>query len=241
MVGDIDPIKAAQAGLNLADELTMHYGLLPRANRGIFAINELPDLAGKIQVGLFNILEERDVQIRGYPIQFDLDVMILFSANPATYNRSGKVIPQLKDRISVRGDARKFVLVEPEQSDEAWTKVPTELHVAGLTRPIYPRRGAYYEQLRRIWAETNGSAATTLSQVIAGKMRALAVADTEYVVTFAGMGAVAWVISSQATRARAQTAEHSAREERAQALYRLSDRLAGETQMFDTARAAAEA
>ena len=74
MVGDIDPIKAAQAGLNLSDELTMHYGLLPRANRGIFAINELPDLAGKIQVGLFNILQEGDVQIKGYPIRLKLDV-----------------------------------------------------------------------------------------------------------------------------------------------------------------------
>src|SRR6185436_12053883 len=78
MVGDIDPIKAAQSGLNLADELTMHYGLLPRANRGIFAINELPDLAGKIQVGLFNILQEGDVQIKGYPIRLKLDVMLVF-------------------------------------------------------------------------------------------------------------------------------------------------------------------
>src|SRR3954466_16333151 len=82
MVGDIDPIKAAQAGLNLADELTMHYGLLPRANRGIFAVNELPDLAGKIQVGLFNILQEGDVQIKGYPIRLKLDVMLVFTANP---------------------------------------------------------------------------------------------------------------------------------------------------------------
>src|SRR6266545_4729938 len=73
MVGDIDPIKAAQGGLNLSDELTMHYGLLPRANRGVFAINELPDLAGKIQVGLFNILQEGDVQIKGYPIRLKLD------------------------------------------------------------------------------------------------------------------------------------------------------------------------
>jgi magnesium chelatase subunit I len=85
MVGDIDPIKAAQAGLNLSDELTMHYGLLPRANRGIFAINELPDLAGKIQVGLFNILQEGDVQIKGYPIRLKLDVMLVFTANPEDY------------------------------------------------------------------------------------------------------------------------------------------------------------
>ncbi|MGE0443887.1 MAG: magnesium chelatase, partial [Vicinamibacterales bacterium] len=82
MVGDIDPIKAAKAGLQLSDELTMHYGLLPRANRGIFAINELPDLAGKIQVGLFNILQEGDVQIKGYPLRLPLDVMMAFTANP---------------------------------------------------------------------------------------------------------------------------------------------------------------
>jgi magnesium chelatase subunit I len=99
MVGDIDPIKAAQGGLNLADELTMHYGLLPRANRGIFAINELPDLAGKIQVGLFNILQEGDVQIKGYPIRLKLDVMLVFTANPEDYTARGKIITPLKDRI----------------------------------------------------------------------------------------------------------------------------------------------
>ena len=99
MVGDIDPIKAAQAGLNLADELTMHYGLLPRANRAIFAINELPDLAGKIQVGLFNILQEGDVQIKGYPIRLKLDVMLVFTANPEDYTARGKIITPLKDRI----------------------------------------------------------------------------------------------------------------------------------------------
>src|ERR1700759_1265041 len=99
MGGDIDPIKAAQAGLNLADELTMHYGLLPRANRGIFAINELPDLAGKIQVGLFNILQEGDIQIKGYPLRLPLDVLIVFTANPEDYTARGKIITPLKDRI----------------------------------------------------------------------------------------------------------------------------------------------
>jgi magnesium chelatase subunit I len=99
MVGDIDPIKAAQGGLNLSDELTMHYGLLPRANRGVFAINELPDLAGKIQVGLFNILQEGDVQIKGYPIRLKLDVMLVFTANPEDYTARGKIITPLKDRI----------------------------------------------------------------------------------------------------------------------------------------------
>src|SRR5207249_3182371 len=99
MLGDIDPIRAAQAGLNLSDELTMHYGLLPRANRGIFAVNELPDLAGKIQVGLFNILQEGDVQIKGYPVRLKLDVMMVFTANPEDYTARGKIITPLKDRI----------------------------------------------------------------------------------------------------------------------------------------------
>jgi len=99
MVGDIDPIKAARAGRQLSDELTMHYGLLPRANRGIFAINELPDLAGKIQVGLFNILQEGDVQIKGYPVRLPLDVLMVFSANPEDYTARGKIITPLKDRI----------------------------------------------------------------------------------------------------------------------------------------------
>ena len=99
MIGDIDPIKAARGGLRLSDELTIHYGLLPRANRGIFAVNELPDLAGKIQVGLFNILQEGDVQIKGYPVRLPLDVMLAFTANPEDYTARGKIITPLKDRI----------------------------------------------------------------------------------------------------------------------------------------------
>src|SRR5688572_3689392 len=92
MIGDLDPINAARSGLQLSDEMTMHYGLLPRANRGIFAINELPDLAGKIQVGLFNILQEGDVQIKGYPVRLPLDVLLVFSANPEDYTARGKII-----------------------------------------------------------------------------------------------------------------------------------------------------
>ncbi len=99
MIGDVDPIKAARGGHILADELTIHYGLLPRANRGIFAINELPDLAGKIQVGLFNILQEGDVQVKGYPIRLPLNVMMVFTANPEDYTARGKIITPLKDRI----------------------------------------------------------------------------------------------------------------------------------------------
>jgi magnesium chelatase subunit I len=99
IIGDVDPIKAARGGHLLSDELTIHYGLLPRANRGIFAINELPDLAGKIQVGLFNIMQEGDVQIKGYPVRLPLDVMLVFSANPEDYTARGKIITPLKDRI----------------------------------------------------------------------------------------------------------------------------------------------
>ncbi len=98
VIGEIDPSKLI-GGVSMSTEAALHFGLIPRMHRGIFAMNELPELDELVQVGLFNILEERDVQIRGYPIKFDLDILILFSANPATYNRSGKVIPQLKDRI----------------------------------------------------------------------------------------------------------------------------------------------
>ena len=98
IIGEIDPAKLA-AGTSMGAEEALHFGLIPRMHRGIFAMNELPELDELVQVGMFNILEERDVQIRGYPVSFDIDVMLLFSANPSTYNRSGKVIPQLKDRI----------------------------------------------------------------------------------------------------------------------------------------------
>jgi len=98
VIGEIDPAKLT-SGVSMSSEEALHFGLIPRMHRGIFAMNELPELDELVQVGLFNILEERDVQIRGYPIRFDLDIFIMFSANPSTYNRSGKVIPQLKDRI----------------------------------------------------------------------------------------------------------------------------------------------
>jgi magnesium chelatase subunit I len=114
LVGDIDPIKAARSNQDLGSELTMHYGLLPRANRGIFAINELPDLAGKIQVALFNIMQEGDVQIKGYPIRLELDVAIVFSANPEDYTARGKIVTPLKDRIG--SEIRTHY---PESLDEA--------------------------------------------------------------------------------------------------------------------------
>ena len=116
LVGDIDPIKAARSNQDLGSELTMHYGLLPRANRGIFAINEVPDLAGKIQVALFNIMQEGDVQIKGYPVRLPLDVAIVFSANPEDYTARGKIVTPLKDRIG--SEIRTHY---PESGEEAIT------------------------------------------------------------------------------------------------------------------------
>ena len=125
LIGDIDPIKAAKGGHELGSELTVHYGLLPRANRGIFAINELPDLAGKIQVGLFNIMQEGDVQIKGYPIRLPLDVALVFSANPEDYTARGKIITPLKDRIGSEIRTHYPATVEEGiaiTAQEAWTR-----------------------------------------------------------------------------------------------------------------------
>jgi len=124
IIGDVDPIKAARGGHLLSDELTIHYGLLPRSNRGIFAINELPDLAGKIQVGLFNIMQEGDVQIKGYPVRLNLDVALVFTANPEDYTARGKIITPLKDRIG--SEVRTHYPVSRDlgmaiTAQEAWT------------------------------------------------------------------------------------------------------------------------
>ena len=125
LIGDIDPIKAARSGHELSSEFTVHYGLLPRANRGIFAINELPDLAGKIQVGLFNVMQEGDVQIKGYPIRLPLDLAIVFSANPEDYTARGKIITPLKDRIGSEIRTHYPVTVDEGMAitaQEAWTR-----------------------------------------------------------------------------------------------------------------------
>ncbi|MBA2627272.1 MAG: magnesium chelatase [Gemmatimonadales bacterium] len=124
LIGDLDPIKAARGGHLLSDELTMHFGLLPRANRGIFAINELPDLSGKVQVGLFNIMQEGDVQIKGYPVRLPLDVLMAFTANPEDYTARGKIITPLKDRIGseiLTHYPRTVELGMEITSQEAWT------------------------------------------------------------------------------------------------------------------------
>ena len=139
MIGDIDPIKAARRGHDISDELTVHYGLLPRANRGIFAINELPDLAGKIQVGLFNIMQEGDVQIKGYPVRLPLDLLLVFTANPEDYTARGKIITPLKDRIG--SEIRTHYPAELEQgiaitAQEAWVRrqSPVEVRVPEYIR-----------------------------------------------------------------------------------------------------------
>src|SRR5215218_7905568 len=139
MIGDIDPIKAAKGGLQLGSELSMHFGLLPRANRGIFAINELPDLAGKIQVGLFNILQEGDVQIKGYPVRLPLDVMIAFTANPEDYTARGKIITPLKDRIGA--EIRTHYMTSRAQaleitSQEAWVERGLPVTLPAFVREI---------------------------------------------------------------------------------------------------------
>jgi magnesium chelatase subunit I len=123
ILGDVDPIKAARSGRDLGDELTIHYGLLPRANRGIFAVNELPDLAGKIQVGLFNIMQEGDIQIKGYPIRMPLDVLLVFTANPEDYTARGKIITPLKDRVGAEIRTHYPATIEEAiaiTSQEAW-------------------------------------------------------------------------------------------------------------------------
>ncbi len=144
LIGDVDPIKAARGGHLLSDELTIHYGLLPRANRGLFAINELPDLAGKIQVGLFNILQEGDVQIKGYPIRLPLDVLLVFSANPEDYTARGKIITPLKDRIGAEIQTHYPATLAQGMEitqQEAWTERPAsdeplEISIPSAVREI---------------------------------------------------------------------------------------------------------
>src|SRR3989441_5283768 len=136
IIGDLDPIKAARGGHALSSELTIHYGLLPRANRGIFAINELPDLAGKIQVGLFNIMQEGDVQIKGYPVRLPLDVALVFTANPEDYTARGKIITPLKDRIGSEIRTHYPSAIEHGiaiTAQEAWTDRESD------ARPVIPQ------------------------------------------------------------------------------------------------------
>jgi magnesium chelatase subunit I len=139
IIGDVDPIRAARGGHDLSSELTIHYGLLPRAHRGIFALNELPDLAGRIQVGLFNILEEGDVQIKGYPVRLPLDVAMVFTANPDDYTSRGKIVTPLKDRIG--SEIRTHYPATLDQAtaitqQEAWTERSADVVIPRFVRDV---------------------------------------------------------------------------------------------------------
>lgn len=141
MIGDIDPIKAARSGQDISDELTIHYGLLPRANRSIFCVNELPDLAGKVQVGLFNIMQEGDVQIKGYPVRLPLDVMLVFTANPEDYTARGKIITPLKDRIGSEIRTHYPLTIEHGMAiteQEAWSErlSPVKVEIPAFMREV---------------------------------------------------------------------------------------------------------
>src|SRR5690606_19391618 len=137
LIGDIDPIKAVARKLDFSDEEVIHYGIIPRTNRGIFAINELPDLQARIQVGLLNILEEKDIQLRGFPVRLPLDVLLVFTANPEDYTNRGNIITPLKDRIDAQ-----ILTHYPENledamhitTQEAWMQRETAVHIPYLIR-----------------------------------------------------------------------------------------------------------
>lgn len=178
IIGDVDPIKAARGGHILADELTIHFGLLPRANRGVFAINELPDLSGKIQVGLFNVLQEGDVQVKGYPIRLPLDVLMVFTANPEDYTARGKIITPLKDRIGseIRTHYPRALEIGVDVTrQEAWTErggLPVE--IPDLVAEVVERIAFLARQDKRIDQRSGVSQRmpiTTLEMVVSNAER----------------------------------------------------------------------
>lgn len=139
LIGDIDPIKAVSRKLDFSDEEVIHYGIIPRSNRGIFAINELPDLQARIQVGLLNIMEEKDIQIRGFPIRMPLDVALVFTANPEDYTNRGNIITPLKDRIDAQILTHYPSRMEDAiriTSQEAWKERDTPVYVAPLLEEL---------------------------------------------------------------------------------------------------------
>lgn len=179
MIGDIDPIKAARQGIHLADELTVHYGLLPRANRSIFAINELPDLAGRIQVSLFNIMQEGDVQIKGYPVRLPLDVLLVFTANPEDYTARGKIITPLKDRIGSEIRTHYPLTVEHGVAitrQEAWSQREEagDVVIPGFLEQVVEQIAFVAREDRRVDKRSGVSqrmAITTLENVISNAER----------------------------------------------------------------------
>ncbi len=199
LIGEVDPIKVAE-GRYLSDELTIHYGLLPRLNRGIFAINELPDLAERIQVGLLNIMEERDVQIRGFKVRLPLDVVVVATANPDDYTNRGRIITPLKDRFGaqIRTHYPRSVEAEMEiieQEREEFQGLGTQLHV-----PLYMRElVAEISQLARRTNQINQRAGVSVRLSIANfeslcansLRRAIALQEPEAVPRLSDLGALA--------------------------------------------------
>ncbi len=155
LIGEVDPIKVAE-GRYLSDELTLHYGLVPRTNRGIFAINEIPDLAERIQVGLLNVLEERDVQIRGYKIRLPLDVMLVASANPEDYTNRGRIITPLKDRFGSQIRTHYPLDAETEVEIMRQEARPASVGDVTVTMPDYLERVvAMFSQMARASSQVN--------------------------------------------------------------------------------------
>ncbi|MGA8028421.1 MAG: magnesium chelatase, partial [Bryobacteraceae bacterium] len=190
MIGDIDPIKAARTGRDISNELTIHYGLVPRANRGLFVINELPDLAGKVQVGLFNIMQEGDVQIKGYPVRLPLDVMLVFTANPEDYTARGKIITPLKDRIG--SEIRTHYPMTLSQGmaitrQEAWTRrqSPVQMEVPPYIHEVIEQIAFLARDDKRIDKRSGVSQRlpiTVLENVVSNaERRALRAKETETV------------------------------------------------------------
>jgi magnesium chelatase subunit I len=179
LVGEVDPVKVAE-GRYLSDELTIHYGLLPRTNRGIFTLNELPDLAERIQVGLLNLMEERDVQIRGYKVRLELDLFVIASANPEDYTSRGRIITPLKDRFGAQIRTHypedpevEIAIVDAEQTsfdDPAATSVPVE--VPGFMREVV----AELSQLARRSSEVSQRSGVSVRVTIANHETLMAAA-----------------------------------------------------------------
>jgi len=211
LIGDIDPIKAANKRLTYADEEVIHFGIIPRTNRGIFAINELPDLQPRIQVGLFNIMEEQDIQIRGFNVRFPLDVMMVFSANPEDYTSRGNLVTPLKDRID-----SQIITHYPKTIDtgmaitrqEAWTdRAPTngetgvDVHVPHFFREIIEqiafaaRESEYIDQTSGVSVRVTRAAMEAL--LSAAERRALLNGEEETTVRVSDLTHVAPAITGK--------------------------------------------
>jgi magnesium chelatase subunit I len=236
LIGEVDPIKVAE-GRYLSDELTLHYGLVPRTNRGVFAINELPDLAERIQVGLLNVLEERDVQIRGYKIRLPLDVLLFASANPEDYTNRGRIITPLKDRFGAQIRTHYPLEVETEVQIAMQETRPLEaagvrVHVPGYMAEIVAQLSQLARQSPHINQRSGVSVRLTVSNletlVANAARRALIHGETDIVPRVTDLEALA---SSTAGKVEIESIEEGREEQivdhllRAAVLHTFRDRL----------------